>query len=185
MKKTTKYLTILFDFLKNVPIIGAKSRYCSGREAQDMASNSQYSAFDIADYFLFKAEEEGQELLSNLKLQKLVYYAQGLYLVEKELPLFEDKIIAWQYGPVVSNLYHKFKHYGAGGIPADRNFNQSSIDKDTKEFLDGIFDFFGQYSAIRLMQLAHADQCYIDAGINNEITHEAMREDLKAWIKDG
>lgn len=143
----------------------------------------KYSAFDIAKYFLFKAQEENQELLSNLKLQKLLYYAQGLHLVENRSPLFKDRIMAWQYGPVVPNVYHKYKDYEAGGIPADEKFDPLSIDENARDFIDVIFEFFGQYSAIRLMQLAHADQCYIDAGVNNEITHKAMQKDLKAWIK--
>ncbi len=144
-----------------------------------------YTALDIANYFLFKAQEEDQELLSNLKLQKLVYYAQGIHLADQGTPLFEDKIIAWQYGPVIPDLYHKYKNYGAGGIPAGDDFDPSIFDDETRGFLDGIYDFFGQYSAVRLMQLTHNDQCYINAGINNEITPEAMQEDLKAWLKDG
>jgi uncharacterized phage-associated protein len=149
----------------------------------------KYSAFDIANYFIFKADseqnEEEHEFLSNLKLQKLVYYAQGLHLAEYGTPLFDDEIYAWQYGPVIPKLYHEYKQYGAGHIPADSGFDSLSIDEETRAFLDIIYDFFGQYSAIRLMQLAHSDRCYIDAGINNEITPESMQEDLKTWLKDG
>jgi uncharacterized phage-associated protein len=140
------------------------------------------TAQDVANYFLLKAQEEDQELLSNIKLQKLIYYAQGIHLAEKGIPLFDDKIMAWLYGPVIPELYRKYKHCGAGGIPADEKFDPSCIDNDTKTFLDGIYDFFGQYAAVKLMQLAHNDQCYIDAGINNEITCEAMQDDLKAWL---
>jgi len=148
------------------------------------AMKPKYSAFDIANYFLFKAQEEEQELLSNLKLQKLVYYAQGLHLAIFGDPLFKEKIKAWQYGPVIPELYHLYKECGAGGIQAPTDFNPKSIDSKTKEFLDEIYEFFGQYSAIRLMELAHADQCYIDAGINNEIKWKAMEKDLKKYLKD-
>lgn len=145
-----------------------------------------YTAFDIANYFLLKAQDdEDQELLSNLKLQKLVYYAQGIHLAEFGTPLFEEKIIAWQYGPVIPILYQEYKKYGAGRIPADTGFDPMSIDDNTRAYLYGMYDFFGQYSAVRLMQLAHADQCYIEAGINNEITPEAMQKDLRNWLQDG
>jgi uncharacterized phage-associated protein len=63
--------------------------------------SARYSAFDIAQYFLWKAQESNQELLSNMKLQKLVYYAQGLHLALNDAPLFKGKIEAWTYGPVV------------------------------------------------------------------------------------
>jgi len=144
-----------------------------------------YNAQDIAHYFLWKAQEEDQELLSNMKLQKLVYYAQGLHFALNKTPLFEDKIEAWTYGPVVPDLYHAYKEYEAGGINADPNFDPSSIDEDTKDFLDEIFDVFGQFSAIRLMEIAHSDQCWVDAGIGNEISHKSMQSCLKKYLKNG
>jgi len=144
-----------------------------------------YNAQDIGNYFLWKAQEGNQELLSNMKLQKLLYYAQGLYLVLNNTPLFEEKIEAWTYGPVVPTLYHRYKELGANGIPADPQFDPSLIDQETKDFLDEIYDVFGQFSAIRLMEIAHLDQCWIDAGSGNEISHESMRECLKKYLKNG
>ena len=146
---------------------------------------SKYSVFEIADYFLLKAEQEGQELLSNLKLQKLVYYAQGISCVISDRLLFPEKIIAWAYGPVVPALYRKYRRHQAHGIKADKTFNPATIDRKTQVLLDDVHRFFGQFSAIRLMEMAHSDQCYIDAGINNEITQEAMRRDLKKYLKNG
>jgi uncharacterized phage-associated protein len=147
--------------------------------------STKYSACDIANYFLWKAQDENQELLSNMKLQKLIYYAQGLHLALYDFPLFDDKMEAWTYGPVVPDLYHSYKHFEAGGIPADPNFDPSSIDGDTSEFLDEVFNVFGQFSAIRLMELAHSDQCWIDAGSGNEISHQSMRNSLKKYLKNG
>jgi len=145
-----------------------------------------YSAFDIANYFLWKADNpEKQELLSNLKLQKLVYYAQGLHLVINNTPLFSERILAWKYGPVVPDVYHEYKIHEAGGIPSDPTFNPSSIDENTKEFLDEIYNVFGQFSAIRLMEIAHSDRCWEDAGIGNEISHDSMKECLKKYLKNG
>jgi len=147
----------------------------------------KYSAFDVAKYFLYKAQtatEEDQELISNLKLQKLVYYAQGLHMVIYGEPIFSEEVEAWTYGPVVPVLYHYYKKHDANGIHADDSFDPSAIDDDTKTFLDEIYEVFGQFSAIRLMNIAHSDQCWIDAGIGNEITCDAMRTDLKKYIKD-
>lgn len=145
----------------------------------------KYHASDIANYFLYKAQQEDQELLSNLKLQKLVYYAQGLHLAIYDKPLFNEAIEAWQYGPVVPDLYHYYKAHGASGIPADDNYNPSSIDKKTREFLDEIYELLGQFSAVRLMGLAHSDECWISAGMGNEITHQAMATCLKKYLKNG
>ena len=59
----------------------------------------------IANYFLSLSDPEIGDGISNLKLQKLCYYAQGFYLAQHDTPLFEDTIEAWQHGPVsVSNV---------------------------------------------------------------------------------
>ena len=144
-----------------------------------------YTVHDIANYFLFKAEQEDQELLSNMKLQKLIYYAQGLHLAIGEGPLFNSPIEAWTYGPVVPEIYHKYKEYGRGGIPTDEGFDPSVIDADTRDFLDEVFDVFGQFSAFRLMDLSHSDKCWVDAGDGNVITIKSMAESLKKYLSDG
>lgn len=144
---------------------------------------SGYSAFDIANYFIFKADRD-QELISNLKLQKLTYYAQGLHLAYYGAPIFKEKIWAWNYGPVVRALYSHYKDYGSNGIPTDDSFDPKSIDKDMREFLDEIYSAFGQFSAVRLMELSHSDDCWKDAHPNGIISHKAMGKDLKKYLKN-
>lgn len=141
-----------------------------------------YSASDIAKYFLWKAEQD-EERLSNLKLQKLVFYAQGLHLALEGTPLFDEKIKAWEYGPVVPQLYHDYKKYGAVGIPPDEDFEVESINGETRDFLDDIYNVFGQFSAPRLMEITHEEQCWEDAHPDGEITHAAMKSGLKKYIK--
>ena len=147
--------------------------------------STEYQAIDIAEYFLWKAQEDKQELLSNMKLQKLMYYAQGLYLVLNDTQLFKDKLEAWTYGPVIPNLYHKYKEHGANGIPANPKFDPLSIDEDTRDFLDEIYEVFGQFSAIRLMEIAHSDKCWEDSDIGDEIPIDSMKKCLKKYLKDG
>ena len=148
-----------------------------------------YSVEDIANYFLSKAQDkDGPEQgdLSNLKLQKLLYYAQGLHLAAYDSPLFRDAVIAWQHGPVIPSLYSKYRKYGSDDIPGpDNGFSPENIfDRQTMEFLGVVYEFFGNYSAAGLARMAHADQCCIEAGFNNEITPEALRRDLRKYLKD-
>jgi uncharacterized phage-associated protein len=72
------------------------------------------SCYDVAQYFLAKAGEDAGDLISNLKLQKLVYYAQGFALVLLKKPLFPQCIEAWIHGPVVPALYHAYNSKVAG-----------------------------------------------------------------------
>lgn len=143
-----------------------------------------YSVFDIANFFLHEAEKDG-EMLSNLKLQKLVYYAQGLHLALFGEPIFKEKVIAWNYGPVVPELYGAYKEHGSGGISCNNNFDPKSIDKKIRDFLKEVYTAFGQFSAVRLMELTHTDQCWKEAHPNKTITHKSMQNDLKKYLKNG
>lgn len=142
-----------------------------------------YSAIQIADYFISRADKGRQEFISNLKLQKLLYYAQGLHLVLFNKPLFKDRIEAWTYGPVVVDAYHKYKEWEDRGIPATGDDDFSHIDENTEAFLNEIYEIFGKFSAFRLMELSHGDDCWKDAGMGNEITLESMRRDLRKYLK--
>jgi uncharacterized phage-associated protein len=77
----------------------------------------KYTAFHIANYFLWRAWEEGIEI-TPLKLIKLVYIAYGWNLVlNNERPiLFEEKIETWKYGFVIPSIYHEFKKFGKNQI---------------------------------------------------------------------
>ena len=76
-------------------------------------------AIEVARYFLSLTDEDAGELISNLKLQKLLYYAQGFHLVIYGEPLFPETIEAWAHGPVVTSVYHQYKEYGSEPIPAE------------------------------------------------------------------
>lgn len=112
----------------------------------------------IADYFLalFNNDEAG-ELISNLKLQKLVYYAQALCLAKHDEPLFENEIEAWAYGYVIPELYQEFKQYGANAIPPPVDFDFSVYSDAVREILDEVYLNYGQYSAWRLSQITHEE----------------------------
>jgi uncharacterized phage-associated protein len=62
------------------------------------------SCHDVAKYFLSLTDEDAGDLISNLKLQKLVYYAQGFHLALYDELLFEETIEAWTHGPVIPEM---------------------------------------------------------------------------------
>ncbi len=115
------------------------------------------SCHDIADYFLAKQDEESGDTISNLKLQKLVYYAQGYHLAIFDKPLFDEEIEAWAHGPVVPVLYHRFKEYGAASIPAIPNLDLSKFDDEVQGFLDEVYDVFNQFSGWTLRNMTHEE----------------------------
>lgn len=78
-------------------------------------------AVDVAKYFITingqkNSDDEGNNL-SKLKLQKLLYYAQGYYLALYNEALFDEEIRAWEHGPVVKEVYDHFKNIQGNFIP--------------------------------------------------------------------
>lgn len=116
------------------------------------------TCFDVADYFKTLVDEESGDLMTNLKLQKLVYYAQGFYLALHEEPLFNEEIEAWTHGPVIPELYHYYKDHGAKGIPKPDNFDISIYPDHVKDLLNDIYDVYGKYSAWKLRDMTHEEE---------------------------
>lgn len=139
-----------------------------------------YSAEIIADYFRSRADEDVGDLVSNLKLQKLCYYAAGVIAAARKddnCPLFSEPIKAWQHGPVVPSLYHKFKGYGSSGIPPIVNGDFEEINERDRAVLDDVYNYYGQYSAWKLRNMTHEESPWIDAyeQPDDTITTSALR----------
>lgn len=126
-----------------------------------------YSAMTVAKWFIEWAETEPEEegTISNLKLQKLLYYAQGHYLASGGEPLFDDRIEAWSHGPVVPSVYRRFRDFGAGDIrlPDDDPFRWDQVDPETTKFLIEVWNTYGQFAAWRLRNMTHDESPWRDS----------------------
>lgn len=141
----------------------------------------RYKALDIANKLLLAASRdsiiEGQgELMSNMKLQKMLYYQQGFHLAVFDEPLFEDAIEAWMYGPVVPAVYEHFKEFGYQGILPESQEDLALGPKEQSLF-DEVYKIYGAYSATGLMHLTHSESPWqsTPVGVGNVISNEKMR----------
>lgn len=142
------------------------------------------NAQDVAEYFLSLSDEESGDYISNLKLQKLVYLAQGCNLAVFDKPLFNDRIEAWLHGPVVRELYNNYKQHGAYGIPSVK-VDLHKYPEGAKELLNEVYKEFGQYSAYRLRDITHKHTPWMNAQSptgNREIPREDMRDYFKRHV---
>lgn len=130
----------------------------------------------IAKAIIAISEPEMGDIISNLKLQKLMYYVQGFHIAMYDKPLFEEKVIAWQYGPVVKEVYDEYKQYGSNAIVKDENFDIETLSKETQELLKDVYNVYGQYSATRLMNMTHQEAPWIKTEMNHEISHQLLKE---------
>ncbi|WP_236851740.1 Panacea domain-containing protein [Candidatus Sodalis pierantonius] len=118
--------------------------------------------------------------MSNLKLQKLVYYAQGFSLALLNRPLFNEEIEAWMHGPVVPELYRKYKDFKNQALPLPENdIDFSKFSEDEKELLDEVYRVYGQYSAWKLRDMTHSEppwaNSYIEGYGKSPIPHDSMK----------
>lgn len=141
------------------------------------------SCYDAAKYFLAQASEEAGDLISNLKLQKLVYYAQGFHLALYDEPLFPEAIEAWTHGPVVPDLYRHYKKYGTGAIPCPEYIDFSIYDEKTKSLLDEVYSVFGQFAAWKLRNMTHEEYPWKLAAQNSgKISHQSLKKYFKTQL---
>lgn len=139
------------------------------------------SAKQVAKLFLAWACEDG-DLLTNLKLQKLLYYAQAWHLVNFQKPIFRDPLRAWALGPVVSSIYADLKKYGATPIPYKPSGSEDDpFAKSQLAFLRECYVVFSNFSASQLVSMSHNELPWIDTwndgmGMNCEISHASMKK---------
>ncbi len=94
--------------------------------------------------------------LTDLRLQKLLYYAQAWSLVVRGSELFPEELVAWRHGPVVVEVYKGLPQgQGASVIPADEYTEQPDLLDEEKEFVGRVWDSYKEHSAIRLARMTH------------------------------
>jgi uncharacterized phage-associated protein len=115
-------------------------------------------ALDLAKLFMVWANRDG-DLITNLKMQKLLYYAQAWYLVNFNKPIFSDLIEAWPLGPVIPEVYHRFKSFGAAPIVySPKGEIEDSFTQNQLKFLVDYFKVYIGASATDLVNLSHNEK---------------------------
>jgi len=120
------------------------------------------NAREVTKTLLEIAEAEGNPV-TNLKVQKLLYFAHGLCLAKYDLPLVAgESFQAWRYGPVIESLYHHLKIFGDSQIPPSSPFlstwnvlGNGAEDTQRRSCLYSIFKQFGAMPGGRLIEISH------------------------------
>ena len=155
----------------------------------------RFKAIDFANWFLWYNEvqrlqfsednDDVYEGLTHLKIQKLLYFADGVNLAINNEPLFKEKIYAWPHGPVVKDVYEKFSKYGRNEIEFDSsNFEQIkkiNVQPDLYSLLVMVYDSYAGYTAWQLREKSHVAggpwQVTVDTkGMQKEISVDVIRK---------
>lgn len=132
----------------------------------------------VADFLIVVCRERG-DVLTNLKLQKLLYYAQSWFLALKKKAIFEEDFQAWVHGPVLPSQYHRFKH--SEWRPIMDEVTKPQLEKILNVHLIEVVDVFGIETAESLELMTHSEAPWKNARknlSNDEPSSEVIRKDI-------
>lgn len=126
------------------------------------------SPLAIANTFLDMADMENRSL-TPLEVQKLVYFAHGWHLAIKGNALFNERVEAWPYGPVIESVYHAFKHFKKKVITSRAtisDFQEGTVigelatlpkdmDKQTQSIIHRVWDQYKNLSGAQFVEITH------------------------------
>lgn len=147
-----------------------------------MVVEGMYNVIDVAKYIIWFCKQK-EYSISNLKLQKLLYFVQAQFLISINQAVFNEEIEAWDFGPVVPEVYQYFKIWGSAEIPGFLAYNaREKILLRDQRIMNEILQECAQYSASFLVEVTHNQTPWQEAyesRCNNVITKERIREYFK------
>lgn len=149
------------------------------------------TARDVAHYII-KTFQEAEDPVTNLKLQKLLYYVQGWHLgLNEGQPAFSGEFQAWVHGPVCPDIYHAFKQYRWNPIVED--VPEVPISTELKAHVDEVLEVYGAETGWALEQRTHREAPWLaarkglpaDAESTAVITPQSMGEFFASEANEG
>lgn len=147
-----------------------------------------YPVFQVAETILREAKSVGREL-TPMQLIKLTYIAHGWSLAVNGRDLFEDRIEAWKYGPVIPALYQATKHFGRRPIPLLMvgDPNEKLLDDLDYALVKDVYAKYRHLTGVQLSDLTHRSgspwhEVYREGVLSIEIPDEIIRKHYSALL---
>lgn len=119
-----------------------------------MNTQAQYPVMTIAHYVITRGFHQGRPL-SNLQLQKILYFLQKDYLKTYGRPLYQEPIEAWLFGPVVRKVYFAYCAHGSNSIL--REYETEDLEEMDKIFIDPLIDKYRSETPWELVAETHKE----------------------------
>lgn len=113
------------------------------------------------------------EYITNLKLQKLLYYVQAVSLKAYGRKAYPEKILAWSYGPIVNEVYQKYKKNHAEEITVKETVH--SVSPGLMNIIENVIDTYGSFDANKLINFTHEEEPWKNTKVNNEIDIQLIK----------
>lgn len=138
----------------------------------------------VVDFFIDSALNDPENNMTNLRIQKLLFLAQGWALARYDKLLFADNIEAWDFGPVVPQIYQRLKTSGSDKIKGvmDDDYASHFSEQEAMLLID-VLNAYDIYSTSGLVSLTHQrgtpwEKVYVK-GKNNIIPTDSIRDYFK------
>lgn len=137
-----------------------------------------HTAITVAAALLNKANEKGL-VLTPMQLLKLVYIAHGWMLGLCSRPLIHEDVEAWQYGPVIPEVYHAVKHFRDSPVTSVAFAGPAPLDAEESDLIDQVLDIYGKKNGIALSSITHKpgtpwDKTWNSYGKNAKISNDLI-----------
>jgi uncharacterized phage-associated protein len=111
-----------------------------------------HTAERVAEYFLWLSREDP---ITPMQLLKMVYISHGWMLGLHSRPLFAEQVEAWQYGPVVASVYHRYKKFGSKFITDYPQHEPIEFDSRERKVMEQVWNAYHAYTGVQLSALTH------------------------------
>lgn len=123
--------------------------------------------YNIEEYY-------SEEYITQLKLQKLLYYVQGISLRIFAKPAFNSSIYNWTYGPVIKDIYHEYKKNGKNQIVNLEN--TVKVSDGLLKIIEIVIDSYGQMGTFKLIDFTHEEDPWLNTKKDDEISLEEIKK---------
>lgn len=153
-----------------------------------------WKANEVANWFLVRHSSEMQrdeaidENLTQMKLHKLMYYAQGVFLALFSQRLFDEDLLAWKHGPVVRSVYDRFQGKKELNSEVDEkqmvDYEKIARDGNSRMILEAVYEQFGNFSAGQLRNMTHNETPWKEAWAEGEGTSTIKDTTIEEYFKE-
>lgn len=121
---------------------------------------NKVTAHEVARYIIADFQEIG-DLITNMKVQKLLYYVQGWYLGLYDSPAFSEDLQAWVHGPVQPSVYQEYKSYRWN--PISHEVTKPQLKDSLVDHINQVLQTYGGETAYMLELMTHRELPWIEA----------------------
>lgn len=140
---------------------------------------AKYDALDVAEYVLWYCENTLKKPITNLQLQKILYYIQGRYIGEHREPLFDNDMEAWSYGPVIPDVYYEYKSFISEPITGISPQIQDLFEPNEFNLIQTVVRETYEMNVWELVKKTHKESPWINnykSGLKEEISIDDLTE---------